>query len=35
MMCDKYEMDIIYIYIVDKFKVFLNRIYIFFLYVLM
>lgn len=29
-MCDKYEMDIIYIYIVDKFKVFLNRIYIFF-----
>lgn len=29
-MCDKYEMDIIYIYIVDKFKVFINRIYIFF-----
>lgn len=29
-MCDKYEMDIIYIYVVDKFKVFINRIYIFF-----
>lgn len=29
-MHDKYEMDIIHIYAVDKFKVFLNRIYIFF-----
>lgn len=29
-MCDKYEMDIIYIYVVDKFKVFINRIYIYF-----
>lgn len=29
-MRDKYEMDIIHIYAVDKFKVFLNRIYIFF-----
>lgn len=29
-MRDKYEMDIIHIYAVDKFKVFINRIYIFF-----
>lgn len=37
MMRDKYEMDIIHnhIYAVDKFKVFLNRIYIFFLHALM
>lgn len=28
-MRDKYEMDIIHIYAVDKFKVFLNRIYIY------
>lgn len=29
-MRDKYEMDIIHIYAVDKFKVFINRIYIYF-----
>lgn len=34
-MRDKYEMDIIHIYAVNKFKVFLNRIYIFFLHALM
>lgn len=34
-MRDKYETDIIQIYTVDKFKVFLNRIYIFFLHALM
>lgn len=34
-MHDKYEMDIIHIYAVDKFKVFLNRIYIIFLHALM
>lgn len=34
-MRDKYEMDIIHIYAVDKFKVFINRIYTYILHALM